>query len=399
MGVFLCALAKRAKVSRSSPRAWGCFFFGPLQDLIGVGLPHVRGGVSILSSVGYHLTASSPRAWGCFPASSIDLSGLDVFPTCVGVFLTCSFCLLLIRRLPHVRGGVSLIWYGSLSTSKSSPRAWGCFLARFRQNYENAVFPTCVGVFLLVSIASLLIHRLPHVRGGVSAALKAQEMQLESSPRAWGCFSEQGLVRVAEMVFPTCVGVFPPAGRSAPAGSGLPHVRGGVSVTFPTFRGDNESSPRAWGCFVRPPEGAAFRQVFPTCVGVFLYAVFMSFCIACLPHVRGGVSKSVKLLSWPVGSSPRAWGCFWRRHPVGRRKSVFPTCVGVFRSTSGRRPCTISLPHVRGGVSSRKKKLFTARKSSPRAWGCFSAESAISSPERVFPTCVGVFPYPRLHLR
>ena len=70
---------------------------------------------------------------------------------------------------------------------------------------------------------------------------------------------------------------------------------------------------------------------------------------------------------------------------------VFPTCVGVFLVCVRYGQSNNSLPHVRGGVSFFPKKACFFRKSSPRAWGCFSFVGHPQSWQRVFPTCVGVF--------
>ena len=52
---------------------------------------------------------SSPRAWGCFWGSRSRGSQKSVFPTCVGVFLAALVLDVLYSSLPHVRGGVSSI--------------------------------------------------------------------------------------------------------------------------------------------------------------------------------------------------------------------------------------------------------------------------------------------------
>jgi hypothetical protein len=132
----------------------------------------------------------------------------------------------------------------------------------------------------------------------------------------------------------------------------------------------------------------------------------------CLPHARGGVSLYLGAGTGAETSSPRPWGCFWRRRACSWRRLVFPTPVGVFlhllRSLL-RRNC---LPHARGGVSSRRSigppsaqssprpwgvsnefdRLVGAFESSPRPWGCFSEISRWAYPSAVFPTPVGVFP-------
>ena len=50
----------------------------------------------------------------------------------------------------------------------SSPRAWGCFYPQIIYLIDEAVFPTCVGVFLAFSAIGGFNTSLPHVRGGVS---------------------------------------------------------------------------------------------------------------------------------------------------------------------------------------------------------------------------------------
>ena len=193
-----------------------------------------------------------------------------------------------------------------------------------------AVFPTCVGVFLLCQQYTDLKGGLPHVRGGVSVLRVTGLLVPTSSPRAWGCFSPRVPCRLPVIVFPTCVGVFPWHGEPLAAAFCLPHVRGGVSKPFVGFYTTKRSSPRAWGCFLDDiPELLPF-SVFPTCVGVFPERTFVSEPSPSLPHVRGGVSHRVSQQGAHGGSSPRAWGCFSNILPRLREKFVFPTCVGVF---------------------------------------------------------------------
>ena len=94
-----------------------------------------------------------------------------VFPTCVGVFLGDTAPQSPEPGLPHVRGGVSIFTAYGLFAILSSPRAWGCVFHPSESLYTSAVFPTCVGVFLPLFCAHLLGVRLPHVRGGVSVIL------------------------------------------------------------------------------------------------------------------------------------------------------------------------------------------------------------------------------------
>ena len=273
-------------------------------------LPHVRGGVSFPLASLYHHRRSSPRAWGCFLTPRLRSRGRPVFPTCVGVFPSPTEPASGEARLPHVRGGVSSATYLSIAATKSSPRAWGCFLVSSIEHLFAGVFPTCVGVFLFVTIGFFSM--------------------LGSSPRAWGCFLLQETFTLLNAVFPTCVGVFLISSIMGFNKPGLPHVRGGVSIARALSLGVFSSSPRAWGCFLHEAPPKKRVKVFPTCVGVFLISSIMGFNKPGLPHVRGGVSAGSQTALPRRQSSPRAWGCFAAMSPSLRRKEVFPTCVGVF---------------------------------------------------------------------
>ena len=132
----------------------------------------------------------------------------------------------------------------------------------------------------------------------------------------------------------------------------LPHVRGGVSVLRLTGREARPSSPRAWGCFLLHVPVLRVCVVFPTCVGVFPARCQSYRPVKGLPHVRGGVSFIAEVRPREIRSSPRAWGCFLRGAAVEKGFLVFPTCVGVFPLPFALFPPKVSLPHVRGGVSS-----------------------------------------------
>ena len=153
------------------------------------------------------------------------------------------------------------------------------------------------------------------------------------------------------MVFPTCVGVFPGPCMSVPLTAGLPHVRGGVSCGYGVGWRKYASSPRAWGCFYLCECSKCGALVFPTCVGVFPCPRRFQAQSISLPHVRGGVSPR-HMDSWvDIASSPRAWGCFQLAASITAHGRVFPTCVGVFLFLLTGFSESPSLPHVRGGVS------------------------------------------------
>ena len=90
-------------------------------------LPHARGGVSDDNFAYFAALASSPRTWGCFFLFFLTISAALVFPTHVGVFLRVDDNNAWRAGLPHARGGVSLLRMTRGNGLSSSPRTWGCF--------------------------------------------------------------------------------------------------------------------------------------------------------------------------------------------------------------------------------------------------------------------------------
>ena len=132
-----------------------------------------------------------------------------------------------------------------------------------------------------------------------------------------------------------------------------------------------QSSPRPWGCFRSSQGRGSRRRVFPTPVGVFPWPIRPLCSLSCLPHARGGVSSTPGYIPDATESSPRPWGCFSSSRRFKSLWQVFPTPVGVFPWESYTGGTMESLPHARGGVSSRQCHLPTFGQSSPRPWGCF----------------------------
>ena len=150
-----------------------------------------------------------------------------------------------------MRGGVSLEKFQAIPKHASSPHAWGCFCKNNKMGLKNEVFPTCVGVFLKKMIGTQTQSCLPHMRGGVSFIIETVENRVRSSPHAWGCFPVARSYVRQRQVFPTCVGVFLSERMNCKIYFSLPHMRGGVSHTVKFQCGFSMSSPHAWGCFYR----------------------------------------------------------------------------------------------------------------------------------------------------
>ena len=180
-------------------------------------------------AIAYHILVSSPRAWGCFYLKLYSAELKTVFPTRVGVFPVIPRLSQSPTSLPHARGGVSLTTRDGHPAILSSPRAWGCFFVDRILPSLVVVFPTRVGVFPSDIPLGWAACSLPHARGGVSQTALVKTACRLSSPRAWGCFSCSITQPLLAVVFPTRVGVFLLVRRQPLIRSSLPHARGGVS--------------------------------------------------------------------------------------------------------------------------------------------------------------------------
>ena len=233
-------------------------------------LPHARGGVSQQTTRLDASVESSPRPWGCFCQHKSYRKYILVFPTPVGVFPVLKDWHFARDCLPHARGGVSRLYHPGYRYLASSPRPWGCFRLLGISGRRWTVFPTPVGVFLTIESPGVFVISLPHARGGVSRRLMQFLDSGPSSPRPWGCFSLTKHLFLSRSVFPTPVGVFLLLSLSVIWRISLPHARGGVSTPFRFPPKCDVSSPRPWGCFWDSLESRGRKSVFPTPVGVFL---------------------------------------------------------------------------------------------------------------------------------
>ena len=131
VGVFLYKSHEKHEMLLSSPQAWGCFLVYGCYAEGDIRLPHRRGGVSARIDGLSGCCRSSPQAWGCFYL--VDLNSTQA------------------ASLPHRRGGVSTFERYEVFAVPSSPQAWGCFHTANSPLTRPFVFPTGVGVFLVVT--------------------------------------------------------------------------------------------------------------------------------------------------------------------------------------------------------------------------------------------------------
>ena len=72
---------------------------------------------------------------------------MDVFPTLVGMFRLVIMATDQQKSFPHARGDVPLFLADALRYQVFSPRSWGCSYSENRRDSNALVFPTLVGLF------------------------------------------------------------------------------------------------------------------------------------------------------------------------------------------------------------------------------------------------------------
>ena len=209
---------------------------------------------------------------------------------------------------PHGRGAVVDILKASFDLLGSSPRTWGGFLEKLRDESEIRFIPTDVGRFqrLYDRQKGSPVH--PHGRGAVLETMKPDPLEPGSSPRTWGGCTALAYDRCGVRFIPTDVGRLTcsdPEGEPCPV---HPHGRGAVISELLKVNGRVGSSPRTWGGFRLRSEAHEVRRFIPTDVGRFPTRRRSTRLGPVHPHGRGAVI-AVPLTKLPTnGSSPRTWG-------------------------------------------------------------------------------------------
>ena len=124
---------------------------------------------------------------------------------------------------------------------------------------------------------------------------------------------------------------------------------------------------------------------------MFLVIVHQTKFVHRFPRVRGDVPfLSLKPILRHL-FSPRARGCSRPRRRYPRRKSVFPACAGMFRTSKSSKIRKGSFPRVRGDVPHISRRSRHGPAFSPRARGCSEEKNALVDGWIVFPACAGMF--------
>ena len=176
----------------------------------------------------------------------------------------------------------------------------------------------------------------------------------------------------AQRFSPTPVGMVRWDMPSADTLERFPHARGDGPAWERIATTPAKFSPRPWGWSGRLAHGLRNGVVFP--------------------HARGDGPRWDMRSGAPIWFSPRPWGwsVFQRGFLVGGRRRVFPTPVGMVRSSPNTWACPTSFPHARGDGPLPMSWSAVWFGFSPRPWGWSARRTADGALRPVFPTPVGM---------
>ena len=137
---------------------------------------------------------------------------------------------------------------------------------------NRKVFPTHVGVYLIISEFADVSVRFPHTRGGVPERERWWIGWRAFSPHTWGCTGY--------------------GGSNLHIGNRFPHTRGGVPIAVPPHKHPISFSPHTWGCTPPVKPNKFWYCVFPTHVGVYREGQGNLHLQPGFPHTRGGVPRT-----------------------------------------------------------------------------------------------------------
>ena len=129
------------------------------------GIPHTRGDGPHHAEKDFQTQPYSPHTWGWTWIKSDSTHFFPVFPTHVGMDLRLSYSSWRNISIPHTRGDGPLLVLQSRQAIAYSPHTWGWTSEAVHAFYEESVFPTHVGMDLLLSRRSSTKICIPHTRG------------------------------------------------------------------------------------------------------------------------------------------------------------------------------------------------------------------------------------------
>jgi len=152
--------------------------------------PHVHGELSGKTHCCLNVFGSSPRAWGTLSVEFGYASLPRFIPTCMGNSWNTRVVLNADAVHPHVHGELLFPRVLRVTTSGSSPRAWGTHIEPDQYTGALRFIPTCMGNSNVDEFTGNIFPVHPHVHGELLIVRYFSIQPIGSSPRAWGTRSD-----------------------------------------------------------------------------------------------------------------------------------------------------------------------------------------------------------------
>ena len=171
-----------------------------------IDFPHACGGEPWYIVCLERFAEFSPRMWGWAYSYEEGRYLHKIFPTHVGVSPCCTLFCKARYHFPHACGGEPEGRCLCCRDKRFSPRMWGWALAEIPSVTAQAIFPTHVGVSLMMSASASGFPDFPHACGGEPLFTAVRVKSISFSPRMWGRARIPGFLRIYITIFPTHVG-------------------------------------------------------------------------------------------------------------------------------------------------------------------------------------------------
>jgi len=194
-----------------------------------------------------------------------------------------------------------------------SPHPWGWTGLPIVFVYSAKVFPTPVGMNRIIPQHWGVGYGVPHTRGDEPSSEISSTIASPCSPHPWG-WTARKLPKIAGWtVFPTPVGMNRRLWNPAQYRWCVPHTRGDEPPRWQTGCTSTKCSPHPWGWTVGMLNFQMMRQVFPTPVGMNRSTTTTASWCTGVPHTRGDEPLRLSLEGNLDACSPHPWG--WTGEP------------------------------------------------------------------------------------
>ena len=145
-----------------------------------------------------------------------------------------------------------------------------------------------------------------------------------------GCFRNNRSSQTSKKVLPAYAGMFPPRRLAFTVASRSPRVCGDVSKIRERTRSVTRFSPRMRGCFLEQQIGPLQNIVLPAYAGMFPFRTWLKIRTVSSPRVCGDVSSNTAHVAARSAFSPRMRGCFRHLSTLFPPEAVLPAYAGMF---------------------------------------------------------------------